>query len=55
MKEVKRYCERCGEVRNDDVDSNICESCADDLMNEMEQEAEEYHQRLRREAYGDSQ
>ena len=32
-----RKCARCGAVRTDDVDSDICGSCADDLR--MEQEA----------------
>jgi len=33
----QRVCARCGTVRTDDVDSNICGNCADDLR--MEQDA----------------
>lgn len=49
----ERKCERCGQPRTDDIDSNICGSCADDLRAERDAEAEEYHQRQLREAYGD--
>ena len=36
QEQIKR-CVRCGAIRTDDVDSNICGSCADDLR--MEQDA----------------
>ena len=33
-----KYCARCGKGRTDDVDSNICGSCADDLRAEEDAE-----------------
>lgn len=38
IEEVKK-CVRCGAIRDDGVDSNICGSCADDLR--MEEETDE--------------
>lgn len=38
-KEQTRKCARCGATRTDDIDSDICGSCADDLR--MEQEAQD--------------
>lgn len=35
--EQVRKCTRCGAIRTDDIDSDICGNCADDLR--MEQEA----------------
>ena len=52
---AERKCERCGEPRTDNVESNICGSCADDLRSEQDTEAEDYHQRQLREAYGNSE
>lgn len=36
--ETKKICARCGAERTDDIDSDICGSCADDLR--IEQEAQ---------------
>lgn len=37
-----KICARCGATRTDDIDSNICGSCADDLrMEEIEEQANE--------------
>lgn len=49
----QRICVRCGRPRDDDVDSDICGNCADDLRAERDNEAEEYHQQQLREVYGD--
>ena len=38
QEQIKR-CARCGDIRTDNVDSDICGSCADDLR--MEQEAQD--------------
>lgn len=33
-KQATRVCKRCGETRTDDVDSDVCGSCADDTRQE---------------------
>ncbi len=50
MSEQKRRCSRCGNIRTDTVDSDICGNCADDLRSEREVEAEDYHQQQLRES-----
>ncbi len=38
---IGERCVRCGAIRTDDVESNICDSCADDLREEETARQEE--------------
>ena len=40
---VEKICDRCGAKRTDEVDSNICGNCADDLR----VEGQEYDDKMR--------
>ena len=50
QEEIK-ICARCGAKRTDDVNSDICGSCADDLRAEEESYSEAYHQQQLKESY----
>lgn len=48
--EEQKVCARCGEPRADDVDSNICGNCADDLRADGESTGADSYKRMDRQS-----